>query len=80
MEEKCPLEVGARAWPEAPCGKKALDSLNPRHLQAHAGLERNIAEAMVEGAGRLRLRYRLRGGRPLCWEKLPDQGSGRRGF
>lgn len=71
-KECCSLPVCPGAWPGEPCDDKAVSSVDPRNLKAHAGLERNLVEAARLGET-LRLRYRLHGGRPRCWEKLLEQ-------
>jgi len=58
---RCEIEVGENEYPGLPCIR---DSIDPRNLRAHAGLEKNTVEAMLRG-GELRLRYR-RG----CWQLL----------
>ncbi len=77
--EQCPIPASRNNWPGLLCDKKAVSSLDPRNLRAHAGLEKNIVEAMIaENPEETRVRYRLgRNNTPLCWNKLKENLTGK---
>ncbi|MET1101978.1 MAG: CRISPR-associated CARF protein Csx1 [Pyrodictiaceae archaeon] len=66
---ECPLPLLLYRWPNEKCDQRAVSSMDPRNLRAHAGLERNITEAKI-GCSDLYLRYRKG-----CWDKLYEQLS-----
>ncbi|ADU96683.1 CRISPR-associated protein, MJ1666 family [Thermovibrio ammonificans HB-1] len=67
-ECRCEIEVNKGGWPNKNCVK----SFDPRHLRAHAGLEKNLIEGRIdklEDKEDLILRYRDL----ECWEKLKNK-------